>query len=108
MSEDVDSGDKTENQIPEEEMEKEPKSNSSEEDSEGGEEDENDGGDEEMDTWRSNAQYLYDLLLHHHTQWPCLSCSWGPISDDYEVGPTIPISQILYTTTHTGMYWNFH
>ena len=64
-----------------------------------------DGGEEENTTyeiWKSNAQYLYDLLLHHHTQWPCLSCSWGPLSEERSAIPSSPLSQVLFTTTHTG------
>ena len=64
-----------------------------------------DGGEEENTTyeiWKSNAQYLYDLLIHNHTQWPCLSCSWGPLSEDRSATPLAPLSQVLFTTTHTG------
>ncbi|KNB45175.1 hypothetical protein JH06_1470 [Blastocystis sp. subtype 4] len=62
------------------------------------------GSDEEdaaYEIWKSNSQYLYDLLIHHHTQWPCLSCSWGPVSDDKNTSSTAPLSQILYSTSHT-------
>ena len=63
------------------------------------------GSDEEdaaYEIWKSNSQYLYDLLIHPHTQWPCLSCSWGPVSDDKNTSSTAPLSQILYSTSHTG------
>lgn len=58
--------------------------------------------------WKSNAQYLYDLLLHNHTSWPSSSCTWGPILNIEYLTPVSPLSQRLYLATHTGMfvYWN--
>ena len=53
-------------------------------------------------TWKMNAQYLYDLLLHHHTQWPCTTCSWGPVINESSVSSVAPLSQIAFLSTHTG------
>lgn len=61
--------------------------------------------DEELspyNIWKTNAQFLYDLLLHHHTQWPCTSCSWGQIINESNTSSVAPLSQVVFLSTHTG------
>ena len=58
--------------------------------------------DEAEDEELSNAQFLYDLLLHHHTQWPCTSCSWGQIINESNTSSVAPLSQVVFLSTHTG------
>lgn len=99
MSEDVESMDEISKQTSEEEVEKELDNNSSGDESVANPEEE----DTVYGTWKENAKYLYDLLIHHHTQWPCLSCGWGPVSNDKSGLSVTPFSQYLYMTTHTGM-----
>ena len=52
--------------------------------------------------WKQNAQYLYDLLLHTHTSWPCSSCVWGPVINVDQLSPVSQLSQRIYLATHTG------
>lgn len=53
--------------------------------------------------WKSNAQYLYDLLLHTHTSWPSSTCSWGPVVNKEYLTPLSPLSQQIVLATHTGL-----
>lgn len=53
--------------------------------------------------WKSNAQYLYDLLLHNHTSWPSSNCAWGPILNTEYLTPVSPLSQRIFFATHTGI-----
>ncbi|CBK23227.2 uncharacterized protein [Blastocystis hominis] len=65
--------------------------------------------DEELspyNIWKTNAQFLYDLLLHHHTQWPCTSCSWGQIINESNTSSVAPLSQVVFLSTHTDGTYN--
>jgi hypothetical protein len=52
--------------------------------------------------WKSNTQYLYDLLMYSHTNWPLDYCAWGKIGNEGEISPVTPLSQVVISTTHTG------
>ena len=53
--------------------------------------------------WKTNAQYLYDLLLHNHTSWPSSTCAWGPIVNSEYLTPVSHLSQHIVLATHTGV-----